>query len=171
MNVKKFVAPTARDALHKVKEILGPDAIILSNRGLPGGGVEIMAVASRDMAALAPSPAPLREVAPRVEAQRPSSPVPDDDYTVSLSANRAGSTPKPFVPPVVNREAAKPAPTLASRPMPRIETPAPRIEALTDAEIVPANVMAEIRALRQIVELVLRETGRASCRERVWIPV
>ena len=51
MNVKKFVAPTARDALHKVKEILGPDAIILSNRGLPGGGVEIMAVAQREMAA------------------------------------------------------------------------------------------------------------------------
>jgi flagellar biosynthesis protein FlhF len=36
--------------------------------------------------------------------------------------------------------------------MPRIETPSPRIEASADAEIVPANVMAEIRALRQIVE-------------------
>jgi flagellar biosynthesis protein FlhF len=158
MNVKKFVAPTARDALHKVKEILGPDAIILSNRGLPGGGVEIMAVAARDMAALAPSPTPLREIAPRVEAQRPASSAPDDDYTVSLSANRGGSTPKPFVPPAINREpamppvAAKPAPTLASRPMPRIETPAPRNAAPADAEIVPANVMAEIRALRQIVE-------------------
>ena len=179
MNVKKFVAPTARDALHKVKEILGPDAIILSNRGLPGGGVEIMAVASRDMAALAPSPTPLREIAARVEAPRPASSVPDDDYTVNLSGNRPGSIPKPFVPPVVNRQpaippvAAKPAPTLASRPMPRIETPAPRIETPaprievpTDAEIVPANVMAEIRALRQIVEQHLAgfawgETARA----------
>lgn len=163
MNVKKFVAPTARDALHKVKEILGPDAIILSNRGLPGGGVEIMAVAAHDMAAIAPTP--LRETAPRVETQRPAAMLRDDDYTVSLSgssASRSAATggghaaqaPKPFSPPVINQQpapqpaVAKAAPSLASRPMPRIETPAPRVE----AEVVPANVMAEIRALRQIVE-------------------
>ena len=48
MNVRKFVASTARDALRKVKELLGPDAIILSNRAIPGG-VEIMAVAASDM--------------------------------------------------------------------------------------------------------------------------
>lgn len=47
MNVRKFIAATARDALHKVKELLGPDAIILSNRAIPGG-VEIMAVAADD---------------------------------------------------------------------------------------------------------------------------
>ncbi len=48
MNVRKFIAATARDALHKVKELLGPDAIILSNRAIPGG-VEIMAVAAGEM--------------------------------------------------------------------------------------------------------------------------
>ena len=154
MNVKKFVAPTARDALHKVKEILGPDAIILSNRGLPGGGVEIMAVASRDMAALAPTPVPLKDVAPRVVRQEAVAPqVPDDDYTVSLSAARSNAAmPKQFVPPM-QPEVQPPAraPSLASRPMPRIDAvsrPAPRAE----AEVVPANVMEEIRALRQIVE-------------------
>ena len=36
MNVRKFIAATAREALHKVKELLGPDAIILSNRAIPG---------------------------------------------------------------------------------------------------------------------------------------
>ncbi|MBW7901428.1 MAG: flagellar biosynthesis protein FlhF, partial [Rhodocyclaceae bacterium] len=102
MNVKKFVAPSARDALRKVKEILGPDAIILSNRGLPGGGVEIMAVASRDMAAIAPGAAPLRDAAPRAEA-RPapaSRPSADDDYTVSLSAAAApiAAAPPPRAP-------------------------------------------------------------------------
>ena len=49
MNVRKFIAATAREALHKVKELLGPDAIILSNRAIPGG-VEIMAVAAHDAA-------------------------------------------------------------------------------------------------------------------------
>ncbi len=37
MNVRKFIAVNAREALRKVKETLGPDAIILSNRGVPGG--------------------------------------------------------------------------------------------------------------------------------------
>ena len=161
MNVKKFVAPTARDALHKVKEILGPDAIILSNRGLPGGGVEIMAVAQREMAALAPSPVPLKDVAPRIAPQgapqavaaRPS----DDDYTVSLSSQRApAAVPKAFVPPAARAAAEAPvarpaAPSLASRPMPRIEEPAAPA-ARAEAEVVPASVMAEIRALRQVVE-------------------
>jgi flagellar biosynthesis protein FlhF len=55
MNVRKFIAATARDALRKVKETLGPDAIILSNRGIPGG-VEIMAVAARDMEMIVPTP-------------------------------------------------------------------------------------------------------------------
>ena len=49
MNVKKFIAASAREALRKVKDTLGSDAIILSNRSVPGG-VEIMAVAARDMA-------------------------------------------------------------------------------------------------------------------------
>lgn len=55
MNVRKFIGATARDALRKVKETLGPDAIILSNRGIPGG-VEIMAVAARDMEMIVPTP-------------------------------------------------------------------------------------------------------------------
>ena len=55
MNVRKFIAATARDALRKVKETLGPDAIILSNRGIPGG-VEIMAVAARDGLLRTPPP-------------------------------------------------------------------------------------------------------------------
>ena len=74
MNVRKFIAATARDALRKVKETLGPDAIILSNRGIPGG-VEIMAVAARDMEMMVPTAerqAPPRHkeaaVAPPVDA-------------------------------------------------------------------------------------------------------
>jgi len=75
MNVRKFIAPNARDALRKVKETLGNDAIILSNRGVPGG-VEIMAVAARDMAMIVPTPANDRPApAPRPAVQ----PADDDD--------------------------------------------------------------------------------------------
>jgi len=155
MNVRKFIAATARDALRKVKETLGPDAIILSNRGIPGG-VEIMAVAARDMAMIVPTP--VREA-----------PAPTDDYTVRLSTPAAQAAPRtpapvqaaprPLAPPAVQRAAqpARPAPPLAPRPAPQIDVPRPPVQAQQpaprpEAEVVPAAVMDEIRALRRIVE-------------------
>ncbi|NTV94632.1 MAG: flagellar biosynthesis protein FlhF, partial [Thiobacillus sp.] len=51
MMVKKFHAATTRDALRMVRDALGANAIILSNRKVEGG-VEIIAVADLDMAAL-----------------------------------------------------------------------------------------------------------------------
>ncbi|ODU62681.1 MAG: hypothetical protein ABT05_07200 [Lautropia sp. SCN 66-9] len=50
MNVKRYVAKTAKEALAKVRVELGPDAVVLKNRPVPGG-VEILAMA--DEAALA----------------------------------------------------------------------------------------------------------------------
>jgi flagellar biosynthesis protein FlhF len=55
MNVKKFTAPTSREALRKVREALGPDAVILSNRPTDGV-VEILALANDDAASLASPP-------------------------------------------------------------------------------------------------------------------
>ncbi|MDR3428179.1 flagellar biosynthesis protein FlhF [Silvimonas sp.] len=52
MVVKKFYGATTRDALRQVRDELGPDALILSNRQVSGGGVEIMAVADSDVATL-----------------------------------------------------------------------------------------------------------------------
>jgi flagellar biosynthesis protein FlhF len=52
MNVRKFTGSTSREAWHLVREALGPDAVILSNRSVDGG-VEILALAGDDMAALA----------------------------------------------------------------------------------------------------------------------
>ena len=52
MNVKKFSASSSREALRQVREALGPDAVILSNRNL-NGQVEILALASDDMSSLA----------------------------------------------------------------------------------------------------------------------
>jgi flagellar biosynthesis protein FlhF len=51
MNVRKFTASTSRGAWSLVREALGPDAVILSNRAVDDG-VEILALAGEDMAAL-----------------------------------------------------------------------------------------------------------------------
>ncbi len=73
MKVKKFVAATTREALRQVREALGPDAVILSNRQL-ASGVEIMALASADMSCLMAAPEPqavTHKSAPAVAAATP----------------------------------------------------------------------------------------------------
>lgn len=97
MNVKKFSASNSRDALRKVRDALGPDAVILSNRSIDGG-VEIMALANEDIAALA-APSVEREAA----AQPLLAPLPpkrqvDSNQAASLAGAletaRAASTAK-----------------------------------------------------------------------------
>lgn len=94
MNVRKFIAANARDALRKVKETLGNDAIILSNRGIPGG-VEIMAVAARDMAMIVPTQVPEAATTQPRPVPKPEF---DDDYRVSLSAARVQAAQRPAAP-------------------------------------------------------------------------
>lgn len=192
MNVRKFIATNARDALRKVKETLGADAIILSNRGVPGG-VEIMAVAARDMAMIVPTPVPNSAPSMAAAAKEPprvAVPKADEeaegDYLVSLGRARAQAMmTAPAVPAreIQARQAARPiesavpkrraAPEgqpamsvnagiprtgglknldLASRPQ-SMAAPSPTRPAVkATAEVVPAEVMDEIRALRKIVE-------------------
>jgi flagellar biosynthesis protein FlhF len=47
MNIRKFIAPTAREALKDIRDELGEEAVILSNRKVDEG-VEIIALASED---------------------------------------------------------------------------------------------------------------------------
>ncbi|QGZ55896.1 flagellar biosynthesis protein FlhF [Paraburkholderia acidiphila] len=57
MNIRKFIGGTSRDALRLVREALGADAVVLSNRTLDDGSVEIVALADRDLAAITPADA------------------------------------------------------------------------------------------------------------------
>ena len=70
MNVKKFTAATSREALRKVREALGPDAVILSNRPVDGV-VEILALDNEDVASLASPSAASDMDAPRPQLHMP----------------------------------------------------------------------------------------------------
>ncbi|MCL2075016.1 MAG: flagellar biosynthesis protein FlhF [Betaproteobacteria bacterium] len=176
MNVKKFVAANAGEALRKVKETLGQDAIILSNRGLPGGGVEIMAVAARDMASIA---SPVEERA-RMFAKRYR----DEDEAYRVELSRAAPRESDILPPLhasllsradhissrpearnratVTRPAEKRSAPLVNAGIPMTDSlrnarPAQQRSAsrpieVRDAPEIPAEVLAEIRSLRKIVE-------------------
>lgn len=51
MSVAKFVAANGREAMRKVREAMGPDAVVLSNRTVEGG-VEIVAMRDADLGAV-----------------------------------------------------------------------------------------------------------------------
>lgn len=54
MKIKRFFAPDIRQAIRRVRETLGPDAVILSNKSVEGG-IELVAAIDYDEAAFAAS--------------------------------------------------------------------------------------------------------------------
>lgn len=92
MNVRKFFAATTRDALRQVRDVLGADALILSNRRVEGG-VEIMAVADGEVQALTGSPAPARPGQSQTPAMPPE--------TIAAILHRRQATPSAAAQPEV----------------------------------------------------------------------
>ncbi|MEC5162245.1 flagellar biosynthesis protein FlhF [Janthinobacterium sp. CG_23.3] len=155
MNVKKFTAPTSRDALRKVREALGPDAVILSNRQLDGE-VEILALASDDAASLAE---PSGEMAPRPYAQsqppaRPAAPF--------------QAQPQPQARPAPRQAAAPAAPADDARDMARMsQLMASAIAHAKDSAAAEmSGMMDEIRAMRGMLESQLSEMSWSSTQQR-----
>lgn len=120
MTVKKFVAASAREALRLVKDELGADAIVVSNRAV-ADGVEIVAMSPESLEAIAQPPlhAPARPATATTA-------VAEDDYTVTLSGKaRAQATLRPWSPgaaapsrPGAAAATARPAEMPRTRPLP-----------------------------------------------------
>jgi flagellar biosynthesis protein FlhF len=122
MVVKKYFGKTTRDALRQVREELGADALILSNRPTQGGGVEIMAVADADVANLASTLSTSSSRHPPRNA-----PSPANGTAVNRALARTYAMPveplaTPVPPPVVRME----APAAPRQPAPAELRPAPR---------------------------------------------
>lgn len=129
--IKKFHASSTREALRQVRDALGANAIILSNRQV-SGGVEIMAVADMDMAALTspPAPQPVRQ-ATHAEAEMPA----------AIRSNRT----------------ATPAEVASPREMPRKQQPVevpPSVQAVQEPALegVVHDIVREVKSLRGMLE-------------------
>ncbi len=94
MNVRRFNARTSRDALVLVRQALGEDAVVLSTKPSPDGGVEVLAMAPEGMrqvermaVAGAPAVAASRTLAGRAAAldPTPAKPVEDDVAQLAMS--------------------------------------------------------------------------------------
>jgi len=159
MNVKKFTAPTAREALRKVREALGPDAVILSNRPVDGI-VEILALASDDVASIA-APAPTSEMA---------QPRPQLDVTPEPAYTPPPQPPRPTRPAFAQVFQPEPEPARA----PQVDLQAQMAEMMQAAiaqarESAAAEIsgmMSELRAMRGMMETQLAEIAWSSTQQR-----
>jgi flagellar biosynthesis protein FlhF len=148
MNVKKFTAATSREALRKVRDALGPDAVILSNRPVDGI-VEILALANDDVASMA-SPAPGTDMAqprPHLQHLEEEAPAPQS------YANRRASAPAP----------QEPAFDMAAMTSMMSDAIA---HAKTSAAAEMSGMMNEIRAMRGLMETQLAELSWGATAQR-----
>lgn len=87
MNIHRFVADNSRNALRQVRDQLGGDAIILSNRSVDGG-VEIVAAPASAVEALTKKPADVAKPAPVVAKAEAAAPRADASSTDASHAHR-----------------------------------------------------------------------------------
>jgi flagellar biosynthesis protein FlhF len=146
MSVKRFVGASARECLRRVKEEMGPDAVVISNKPL-GNGVEVVAMTPDSLDALSQQAA-VRPAAPAPGAVARKPGVPDDDYTVTLSSTlRKAPAVRPWTPYAGAPAAAAPA-TEAPRPVLR---PLPPRGAEEADVLSPPQVAASLRAVAETV--------------------
>ena len=127
MNVKRIVAKTSRDAMRQLREMLGPDAVILSNRTVDGG-VEVLALPAEDIAAMAP---------PVVEAPAPAAPAP----AIAMAHEPRGQA----------RPEPEPAVTFKRRLIERVAVPS------QDGTQLAQSVISEIKTMHMRLESQLAD--------------
>jgi flagellar biosynthesis protein FlhF len=148
MNVKKFTAATSREALRKVREALGPDAVILSNRPVDGV-VEILALANDDVASIA-SPAAGTEMAqPAPSLQHLN---PPESY-----ANRRAPAPQQAQPDAFDMSHMAQMSSMMSAAI---------AHAKDTAASEMSGMMSEIRAMRGLMETQLAAISWSATQQR-----
>lgn len=138
MNIRRFTAPDMRQALARVREVLGPDAVILASRK-GERGVEISAAVDRELAAIDAFAAPEGAGATTADTTIAAASVPGDD------AVRGGRT--------------APQGALATVPpaAPALPTAGAFRSALAARDTAPGDeaIGSELRTLRRILETQL----------------
>lgn len=115
MKIKRFVAKDMRTALTEVKEFLGPDAIILSNKKV-AEGVEIVAAIDQEPAPAA-KPAPAAQ--PRPEPRFSATVADDDEAEAPADSLKALLARQMIKQQVTQNAAAKPSLKAATQEAPR----------------------------------------------------
>jgi flagellar biosynthesis protein FlhF len=117
MGFRRYVAPSAREALERIRKELGPEAVILSNRRSAPGRVEIIAAAPGQMRALVEEIAP-----PTPMPARPPVRDPQREPVAPVAASGASERLRPAAPTKVAPESFQEfIRRQATHPTPRID--------------------------------------------------
>ena len=159
MRVRKFSGSTTRDVLRQVRDALGQDAVILSNRNI-NGVIEILALASEDMASLE-TPAP--------EKKEPERKMPSEAVLAALTGGRKLED-RPQIKPQVAETTveAKPERTAgqAADLASALQNARKGAEASQGIGIEFTQLMNEIRSMRGMLESQLAELSWDSRQKR-----
>ncbi|WP_373797744.1 flagellar biosynthesis protein FlhF [Achromobacter insuavis] len=128
MKISRFFGANSRDVMRQVRQVLGPDALIVSNRSVDGG-IEVLATvdgAFDDAAPQAQTPAPQGYADGPAPARAPAAPVPPQapaPYGHAAPANLApppgyGATPATASQPPYGAQSGYGAPPAAAAPQP-----------------------------------------------------
>lgn len=155
MKIKRYTARDMRQAMQKVREDQGPDAVILSSRR-SDGMVEIVAAIDYDEALVREAVEPLRaeREAPVVEAPPPAAPAPvaveapKPARPATPVASMAMLAKTPPAKPAAANVAAAPKPESAPRPTPTVA----EARAALEASQSQLRMRDEIGELRQLLE-------------------
>lgn len=150
MNAKKFFAATSRDALRQVRNELGADAVILSNR-MVEDGVEIMALTGAELDRLTgvsppPAPAVPEWSAPALQAAASSPPT---GYAASESA-AATQAPVASAPEAV--PAREQAGSAAQTPVVHAAQQQGRAEQQRGSAEQQQGILSEIKSMRDMMQ-------------------
>ena len=148
MKLKKFIAPTTREALQKLRAELGEGAIILSTKQT-AAGTEVLAASSQDLDMVTEKPAPVAPASwtkadrAQLAAQEPErQPTPAERVAQQVAAQRD----------VLIKRTPVPEPVLQPVPQPVLEQPSvPKLPA-NDLITEQNAVLDEIKQMRQLLK-------------------
>jgi flagellar biosynthesis protein FlhF len=151
MLVRKFYAASARHALRLVREALGGEALILSNRRT-AHGIEIMAVAQNEVAAVTHAAAPLPDAAPAPTAVPGDAPAAASDPSTQRHAVHHYPTQQiPAQQATAYQDGARYAVAQAPGPYDAVRNDAAPYEP-APSDRAPYDLVHEVRLLRSLVE-------------------
>ena len=157
MNVKKFTAATAREALRKLREAMGADSVIISNRTV-NGQVEILALAEDDMVKLSAPDAIPSGMNAEKERQFPSSGRSVHAAKAASRPQSAQSAGQESLPKPVRRMSSSSHVQYQAQPG-QTQSYSPEVSQAIGIPAVPgvAELMSELRSMRGMMETQLAE--------------
>lgn len=153
MNIKRFFGKNSKAALAQVREVLGEDAVILSNRTVDGGN-EIMAFREDDMDSIPRYNDPADHEDRYIE----------DAQTTSLEALFRKRTQSDQA-PIAITDSYVPEASSDDYPV-NLPTQGRSQPAPSDASAQIANMMRELRSMRTVIESQLTEISWAAIQHR-----